>query len=387
MKRLLLLVLMLSLCSCGHISSSDTSPTEEPLQLPTTYIQEFEQLHISRPEPYIPINYDKQIGKWFPYTQYDDYMRGKSADEFRKNVSELYKKAADEGVNTVYLHVHPFGDAYYESKLFPNGGSLDGNYDTLAIMLEEAHKLKLSAHAWINPLRCQTKEQMNELSDEYILKKWADDKDADIIKLVDNRWYLDPSKEETRQLIADCVNEIIENYDVDGIHIDDYFYPTTDKSFDKKSFAQSGSGDLATWRMSNCTKLVKTIYNTVKKHDKNLVFGISPQGSITADYETQYADVKLWGGISGYCDYIVPQIYYGFKNAACPFEKMLAEWEKLRGNSGVRLIIGLAAYKQGKADKWAGDSGENEWIEDKDIIKRQKELVNESSADGYAIYG
>ena len=297
----------------------------------------------------------------------------------------MFTSAANEGVNTVYLHVHPNGDAYYNSELFPKGSLLDGDYDPLAIMTEEAHKLGLSVHAWINPLRLQTVEQMNSVPESFITKQWVTS-GAPYVKEVSGRWYLDPAYDEVTQLISDCVKEILDNYAVDGVHIDDYFYPTTDPEFDRAAFEASGSGDLGQWRMDNCTRFVKAIYNTVKAKDKELVFGISPQGSISGNYSNQFADVKLWAGENGYCDYIVPQIYYGFKNTCCPFEATLAEWESIRGDSEVALIVGLAGYKTGKEDKWAGVAGENEWIDDPDIIEKQIEAVKKSKANGYAIY-
>jgi len=338
------------------------------------------------PEGYSPINYSYQTGQWFPYMQYEEYMYGKSAEEFRNAVRDRFTQAKNNGINTVYLHIHPCGDAYYESDIFPKGVFLDGDYDPLAIMLEEAHKLGLSAHGWLNPLRCQTAQQMAELPDDFIIKKWTEDKEHPAAKLVGDRWYLDPSYSETAELLRSCVTELLENYELDGIHIDDYFYPTTDENFDKAEFQKSGRTDLAQWRLSNCTRLVRTLYDSVKSHDKRILFGISPQGNIEANYTSQYADVKLWTGSEGYCDYIVPQIYFGFENAACPFEPTLRRWEELRSDSPVKLIIGLAAYKQGKYDKWAGVSGENEWIDNPDIISRQSELVKSSSADGYALY-
>lgn len=383
MKYLIILLALLSLCSCAvpNAQSSDTSEASV-----TSYIQEPDQLHLDIPEGYKPINYDYQIGQWFPYMQYEEYMYGKTSEEFRNAVRERFTKAKGNGVNTVYLHIHPCGDAYYRSEIFPNGVCLDGDYDPLEIMLEEAHGLDLSVHGWINPLRCQTAEQMAELPDSFIIKKWTEDTEQHIAKLIGNRWYLDPSYPETADLLSKCVSELLESYDLDGIHIDDYFYPTTDESFDKNEFEKSGSTDLAQWRLENCTRFVKTIYDTVKDHDSRVLFGISPQGNIESNYNSQYADVKLWAGNTGYCDYIVPQIYFGFKNTACPFEPTLKRWEELRGDSPVRLIIGLAAYKQGKEDKWAGQAGENEWIDNPDIISRQIELVGTSSADGYALY-
>jgi uncharacterized lipoprotein YddW (UPF0748 family) len=131
---------------------------------------------------------------------------------------------------------------------------------------------------------------------------------------------------------------------------------------------------------------VKTIYDTVKEKDERLLFGISPQGNIRSDYETQYADVIKWGSDSGFCDYIVPQIYFGFENETMPFLPTLEEWVKLTEGSKVSLIIGLAAYKLGREDKWAGSTAEFEWINDPDIINKQIDAVKSSGADGYALY-
>ena len=231
----------------------------------------------------------------------------------------------------------------------------------------------------------QTREQMENVPDTYITKQWASDPELPYAKLVGDRWYLDPAYSEVRELIAEGVTEILENYDVDGIHIDDYFYPTTEESFDREAFERSGSRDLARWRRDNVTAMVKGIYDAVKAHDGRQVFGISPQGNIEADLDGQYADVRLWAGEKGYCDYILPQIYYGFRNESLPFEETLQAWEELRGDSGVGLIIGLAGYKEGKPDKWAG-AGEQEWVEDSGVIERQIAAVKASGADGYAVY-
>ena len=384
MKKIaaLLLIFVLS-TGCGQGNSSVTS---EPLINSEAYLQQSpQQLGIEPETGYTPVNYHHTVGEWFPYMQYEEDMEGKSEDEFREAVRERYTSAKAEGVNTVYLHVHPCGDAYYKSEIFPKGVCLDGDYDPLEIMLDEAHKLGLSAHAWLNPLRCQTAEQMDKLPDSFIVKKWAADPDCRIAAEINGRWYLDPAYEEVDELLTACIAEIARNYDVDGFHIDDYFYPTADTSFDEKEFSESASDNLSQWRMSNCTRMVKAMYNAVKSADKQLEFGISPQGSISGNYNSQFADVRLWCSGEGYCDYIVPQLYFGFENAACPFAETLALWEELCSDK-VRLIIGLGEYKVGKADKWAGAGGENEWIDSPDIIKRQIELVENSSASGYALY-
>lgn len=332
-----------------------------------------------------PLNYRQQVGMWLPYVKFPDYMQGRSEEEFRKAVREMLADAQAESVNTIYFHVRPNGDAYYASELFPKGEFLDGDYDPLAIVIDEAHKTGISVHAWINPLRLQTNEKMEKVPERFIVKKWINAGEP-YVKNVNGRWFLDPSYDETVELITESVSEIIDNYSVDGIHIDDYFYPTTDTEFDREAFEKSGSSDLSQWRTDNVNRFVKAIYDTVKDKDERLVFGISPQGNIDADYNAQYADVKRWGSEEGFCDYIVPQIYFGFENENSPFLPTLAQWEEITRNSNVSLIIGLAAYKLGREDKWAGEAAELEWINDPDIIDKQINAVQQSSADGYALY-
>ncbi len=335
----------------------------------------------------IPINYTSQTGIWLPYMDFESYMYGKSEEEFTANVRNILENALNKGVNTVYFHVHPNGDAYYSSDIFPKGTFLDGSYDPLKIMLDTAHSMGISVHAWLNPYRLQTVEQMETLPDDFIIKQWIND-NSPMVKIVNGRWYLNPAYKEVTELVSKTADEILNNYCVDGIHIDDYFYPATDPEFDIEAFDLSGRTDLDNWRRENITDMVKSLYDTVKSHGEGFKFGISPQGNIETDYNTQYADVELWTGTPGYADYIVPQIYYGFENETCPFETTLRRWEKLAENSGVSLIIGLAEYKLGKYDQWAGVLGENEWIDNPDIIDRQIELVKASSvADGYALYG
>ncbi len=340
-----------------------------------------------RPEcaySYAPLNYEDPVGMWLPYMLYEDILAGKTADEFRAAIAEKLTAAQSEGVNTVYVHVRPNGDAYYDSDIFPRGAFCGSSFDPFAIILDEAHRLGISVHAWINPLRLQTVQQMNELPQEFTTKQWYDSQNGRI-KQVGERLWLDPSYEETRGLIAEGVREIVQKYEVDGVHIDDYFYPTTEPSFDADEFAASGSDDLSAWRIGNINSLVRLLHDTVKECDSRLLFGISPQGNIESDYSSQYADVRLWAASGDYCDYIVPQLYFGFRNESCPFMETLAEWESLTGDE-VKLVIGLAPYKVGKADKWAGAGGESEWTDDPDVIAKQIAAVLSSTADGYALY-
>ena len=332
---------------------------------------------------YVPLNFQYQKGVWLPYTEYESLVRGKSEKEFRQAVGERFRKAADEGLNTVYLHVRPDGTAYYNSSLFPKSPLINGDYDPLQVMLEEAHSLGLSAHAWINPLRLQTVAEMERVPDSYGVKQLYNNGDTGE---VGGRLYLRPDSEAVQSLLRDSVVEIVENYDVDGVHIDDYFYPTPDEDFDKERFTASGETDLKKWRTDSISAMVKALYDGTKATDGDVLFGISPQGNLNADYNSQYADVKRWLSEDGYCDYMIPQIYYGFENETLPFLPTLSEWTNLPRNRDVKLIIGLAEYKVGKEDKWAGEAGESEWMEGREVIERQIEEVEKSNADGYALY-
>ena len=378
MKKLFFIILIsgLALVSCSeNLQQENNSVIPE-----TEYIQE-----ATSPERRIPLNFDSQRGVWIPYTQFEEIMSHKSEEDFKNIIQHKIYDFAEKGINTVYFHVRPCGDAYYKSEIFPKGNLLDGDFDPLEIVTDTAHDYGISVHAWINPLRCQTVSEMENVPDDFIVKKWINE-NSDFVNTVNERYYLNPAYSETDELICDGVREILENYNVDGVHIDDYFYPTKETYFDEKAFTESDSDNLSQWRMQNCDRLVKSIYDTVKEFDSRIVFGISPQGNISANYDSQFADVEKWAGSTGYCDYIVPQIYFGFKNETCPFAETLKQWENLVSESGVSLVIGLAEYKLGKEDVWAGETGINEWIDNPDIINQQIQLVIQSTADGYALY-
>lgn len=379
MKKLILLLAALLLTGCTP-QTSETPPVSDT---PLTSESSAPESGISG---YIPLNYTNQTALWIPYMRFADILQGKSESEYRAELSALLSEAAEQGINTVYFHVHPNGDAYYASDIFPRGTYWDGDYDPLAIALEEAHSRGISLHAWLNPLRMQTEEQMSQLPDSFIAKKWADSPESGYIKLVGERWYLVPVYDEVRSLVSSAAEEILAHYEVDGIHIDDYFYPTTAPEFDAEAFTASGAPDLAEWRRENVTAMVRLLRDTVHAHGSRYKFGISPQGNISADRDKLYADAELWSSDTAYCDYIVPQIYFGFENETCPFEPTLRRWEELTADSGVSLIVGLAEYKLGKEDKWAGESGRDEWVTSPDILERQVALVKSSTADGYAFY-
>ena len=372
-------IMLMFLVSCGNSENNSCQSS------PELYHQDIEQLYITPEKAPEHINYNVQHARWISYLEYSDIMLNKSEKEFTDYIIKMLENAKSDDINTIYFHSRAFGDSYYKSELFPQGTFLNQNYDPLKIIITEAHKLDISVHAWVNPLRCQTAEEFVTISDDFTTKKWFNEFQGTYICNVDGRMWLNPAYDEVTDFISDGILEIIRNYDVDGIHIDDYFYPSADENFDKSAFSDSGQDNLNQWRIDNINRLVSEIYSEIKNYDDDILFGISPQGNIDIDYNSQFADVKTWCINSGYCDYIVPQIYFGFKNDTCPFEQTFQQWYDMTKNSDISLVIGLAVYKEGKEDKWAG-SGKNEWIEDSDVIQKQKDFIAEYENTGYSLY-
>lgn len=334
-------------------------------------------------ELYRPLNFHKQKAMWFTYMDYENILSQKREEEFSEIISERFKNASELGINTVYVQVRAFGDAYYPSEIFCKGKFYtDESFDPLQIMIDKAHSYGLSFHAWINPMRLMKKDEIS-LQAEAEIERVCIDQENFILEY-EGRYYLDPSYSDTVDIVCRGIEEIVKNYNVDGIHIDDYFYPSQEVS-DADEFKKSGEDNIADWRRENINILVKSLYNTVKSINKDVLFGISPQGNIETDYEKQYADVEKWLSEGGYCDYIVPQIYYGYENSECPFEETLDRWKSI-SDGNTSLVIGLCTYKNGTEDKWAG-KGADEWIINDDVTSRQvTDCTDDPEIDGIALY-
>ena len=204
-------------------------------------------------------------------------------------------------LNTVLAQVRPFGDALYKSQLFPwshlctGVQGQDPGFDPLDILLQEAHGRGLSVEAWLNPYRLRSSAAMppnlaeNNLANTH--PEW--------VCAVGDGLYLNPAEPAAADYVVQGVAELLQNYAVDGIHFDDYFYPATEESIDAAQFAASGAADLAAWRRQNVTALVKKVHDTVKTADPTLRFGISPQGNPDNDLNSQYSDVTAWLAAGG----------------------------------------------------------------------------------------
>lgn len=338
-------------------------------------------------------NPEKQYVKavWLTYYELSSFIKDKEEDEFKKSITKTFKELESNGFNRVTVQVRPYADAFYKSSYFPTSAYCTGvqgeelSYDPLEIMVEAAHKYDLFIEAWINPYRVSTSTDFDRLSENNMALKW---KDTDNLIVCDNGIYFNPASEEANELIVNGVKEIVSNYQVDGICFDDYFYPSTDKNIDKSSYEKytKSGGDLSLedFRRNNVSEMVKSVYNAVKSINKAVTFGISPASDVDNDYNSLFADVKLWATEEGYVDYLCPQIYFGFQNENQPFMKTTKSWIEF---TKCDLYVALPLYKSGEQDEFAGDTGINEFVENNNIIARQITYLSKlDEVDGYYIF-
>jgi len=301
--------------------------------------------------------------------------RGMSAADMRREIDSILARAHTLGMNAVFVQVRPAADALYRSEIFPWSAQITGTqgqappdgFDPLAYWVERAHALGIEVHAWLNPYRITYRSEnitnVNQLAQGHPARV-----NPHLAIVYNNALFFDPGLPEVQQLIADGVAEIMRNYNIDGIHLDDYFYPSRDFP-DQATFAAHGAGmDLHDWRRENVNEMLRLLQSTVREINPDVRFGVSPtaiwqnsstdpRGSDTRgseSYHRLYADTRRWV-VEGYVDYIVPQIYWYFGFGPADYEIVLSWWEDLVEGTDVDLYIGLAIYREvlGR-DNWEG---------------------------------
>ena len=344
---------------------------------------------------------------WFSYYDYDDYRakyKKRNATTFRQYFTKVVKNGKNLGMNRVIVQVRPFGDAIYKSKYFPWSKYISGKqgrnpgYDPLKIMVDVAHKNGMKIEAWVNPYRVTIgSTNYSKLAKNNPARKWHAKKSTSRNVLAYNgSLYYNPSKKAVRTLIINGVTEIVKNYKVDGIHMDDYFYPSfTSKNvktaFDAKEYNKSSykkkKKSIYTYRRAQVSTLVKDMKAAIKKVNKNVTYGISPAGNIdnlTSKY-SYYVDIKKWTNSTKYVDYICPQIYWGFKHPTAKFNKVTDRWVKLCKSKKVKLYIGIGVYRAGH-NVGQNSAERKEWKSDKNILKKQVQYGKKKKVNGFAFF-
>lgn len=337
--------------------------------------------------PYTEIIAPKRqfMGVWINFYEFADMINGKDETAYLAEIHEVFGQMEVLGLNSVCLHVHSHSDSFYPSEIFPwsqrinNGEGVD--YDPLAVFIQEAHQRGILVHAWFNPYRIDAKEigQLRVTDPAY---EWRDRPEH--ILVCDDGVYYNPASPQARTLVLSGVREVLDNYAVDGIHYDDYFYPTTSEEFDRVSYdsycAQTAHPmALADWRRCQVNLLISGTYQLVQQYP-SVVFGVSPAANWDNNYQALYADVQTWAK-GGYVDYLCPQLYFGFEypNERFRFDHLLDEWYGI--TEYCDLYIGLASYKVGEED-----AGSDEWKIKNDLLARQAEMALSNRCQGICIY-
>ncbi|MDR1467005.1 MAG: family 10 glycosylhydrolase [Oscillospiraceae bacterium] len=334
---------------------------------------------------------------WVPFTSLD--MSGdkqKNKESFKERFDKIIKESKSHHINTLVVHVRSHSDAMYKSKIFPWSHLLTGEqgkdpgYDPLDYMVKAAHENEMKIHAWINPFRVQSGKIPGSLSNNNPSVKWEKDSDENSnLNVIDWRGekFYNPASSEVRKLIIQGAKEIAENYEIDGLHLDDYFYPTEKKEFDEASYGKylktvqqtSSPLNLSEFRKANINSVVSGIYSSIKSINKDIQLGISPRCNIEYDLSVG-ADVILWGSKKGYVDYLCPQVYVNFEHPTFPFDKTSNKWREIVKGEDVKLYLGLGVYKAGSPV----DNGT--WKRKNDILTNQVEYGRKINCDGFMLF-
>ena len=328
---------------------------------------------------------EEMKGVWVTYMTLDVENEADKKASFSSKIDRIIGDMTDGGFNTMIVQVRPFCDAIYRSAYFPWSHIISGTqgtdpgFDPLRMICEKCDESDISVHAWINPYRVSTKSSPPSLSYDNPYMS-----DSSIGFETDSGTYLRPSSQRARELITNGVIELIENYDIDGIQFDDYFYPEDCGDFDADEYEEyKKSTDspmtLEEYRKESVSKLIADVYSAVHSMNRSIVFGVAPQGNLPNN-DGLYADVRKWCTESGYIDYICPQIYFSLDNPALTFEDALKQWLELDMTDGLRLYVGLSAYKAGT------DADSGTWLDNDDILATEIRIAREKGADGFMLY-
>ncbi|HEY2720289.1 MAG TPA: family 10 glycosylhydrolase [Chitinophagaceae bacterium] len=281
---------------------------------------------------------------------------------------DMHKK---NGMNAVIVQVRPAADAFYPSPYEPWSQWLTGvqgkppspYYDPLQFMIEETHKRGMEFHAWCNPYRAEFQVGKSSIAPNHITKihpEW--------FLTYGDKKYFDPSNKEAQKFVVKVISDIVKRYDVDAIHMDDYFYPyrIAGKEFpDDAAYMKSGTTlSKDDWRRSNIDSIISMLSRAIKQEKPWVKFGISPfcvwrnkdqdpDGSDSkaaqTNYDDLYANILLWLR-KDWIDYVAPQLYLEIENAKVPYEKLLDWWSK--HTYGRQCYIGLGIYRAGSNAAW-----------------------------------
>ena len=292
--------------------------------------------------------------------------KGLSRQAIQTEWQELLQRQEANGMNALIVQVRPSGDALYPSRLAPwseflsgtQGKAPAGNFDPLAYMVQATHNANMEFHAWLNPFRAISHQRFSSVSPDNVAllrPEWTFQ--------YGERIYLNPGLPEVRAYLVQVVMEVVKNYDVDGIHFDDYFYPYEEPGNpfrgDLTTFQRYGGGfsNIHDWRRHTLDQFIATLSDSIRAVKPWVKFGISPvgiwrnkqddpRGSATSSSHTAYdvlhADVRFWL-VKGWIDYVAPQLYWSTRHPLASYQELLPWWAA--NSFGKHVYVGHAAFK------------------------------------------
>ncbi|MDR3405203.1 MAG: family 10 glycosylhydrolase [Chthoniobacter sp.] len=288
---------------------------------------------------------------------------GLSATEQKAQFRDILDRAQQLKLNAILLQVRSVSDAFYTSKREPWSAFLSGKqgvdpgYDPLAFAIAEAHARGIELHAWFNPFRAGTSAKGTYAANHVTHTH------PDWVRTYGGQLWLDPGEPEARRYILDVILDVVKRYDIDGVHIDDYFYPYPVKGAEFpddvtwQHYGQASGMARADWRRDNINRFVEAMYRGVKAAKPSVRVGISPFGiwrpKVPATIEAQldsyaqlYADARHWLS-QGWCDYLAPQLYWGIQPDKQSFPVLL-KWWRDQSQAGRPIWPGIATERIGK---------------------------------------
>ena len=312
-----------------------------------------------------------------------DWPRGDYNMETQKQQYISYlNKFKELNINAIFFQVKPMGDAFYDSSYEPWSASITGTrgkdpgYDILKFLIDEAHARGIEFHAWMNPYRIATAQPYPALHPS-IKPEW-------VLSLGSIQIY-NPALPEVRQRLADIVKETITRYDVDGIHFDDYFYPSGENYNDQAYYQQYGSGynTIQDFRRGNVDKAIEAVHNVIVATKPEVVFSVSPAPNRNTNYNNLYADVEKWNK-EGWLDVVIPQLYQERGNKYNDFIANLQWW--VQHNHGTPVMVGHGFYKFGDPTMPSAFQSSAELQEQFNITRSNAKIVGNAQYSARYLY-
>lgn len=328
-------------------------------------------------------------GVWVSTVANIDIPKGKTEIELKEHLNNIIATLLKYNMNTLIFQVRSINDAMYPSALNPWSRFLTGTegvdpgFDVFGYVCELAKRRHIKVHAWMNPYRVSLGDlkTLNMTKDEYLNtlapNNYARLHPEDVLVDGANKLILAPSHDSVVNFVTESIKEVCVNYDVEAVHIDDYFYPygKIPDEVEMPDYLKTRASEnetFANWRRGNVNKMIESVYNMLKKLPRKVEFGISPFGIYRTNkkilptgwedgsfntpgclqcYEELYSDIYLWMK-NKWIDYVVPQIYFPFSRTDVTYHDLVDWWSYICRKTKTKLYIGHGLYQMGSNEYW-----------------------------------